>query len=131
MIFDAIQRAYLPYTEIEVGWWYQNIVPPVPSGRTDHAVIEYVSGQIPGDGNVPSAITDVDDIGAYVARIVADPRTLNRRVFAYSEVLTMNQVWDLMAELSREELKKEYVCLGLQMWQMDATSSSCLLKWQC
>lgn len=64
---------------------------------------------IPGDGTVPVAFTSVPDIGTYVAKIIADPRTINKKVLAYTEVLTMNQVSDIMDELSGEKSLRNYV----------------------
>ena len=68
---------------------------------------------IPGDGTVPVAFTSVPDIGTYVAKIIADPRTINKKVLAYTEVLTMNQVSDIMDELSGEKSLRNYVSLQL------------------
>jgi nucleoside-diphosphate-sugar epimerase len=62
-----------------------------------------------GDGNVKFALTDMSDIGKYVAKIIADPRTINRRVLAYTEVLSMNEIWDVMARVTGEEPPKAYV----------------------
>lgn len=64
---------------------------------------------IPGDGNVPIAFTDLRDIGKHAARILADPRTLNHSVLAYTEVSTVNQAYDLMDELSGEKTPRKYV----------------------
>lgn len=77
--------------------------PSVPSGKTDHGVFADLNDRIYGDGNVPSAMMDMDDIGLYVAKIVADPRTINKKVLAYSEVLTQNQLWATVAEITGEE----------------------------
>jgi hypothetical protein len=65
--------------------------------------------EISGDGNTPSAITDLRDIGRYVAKIVADPRTLNKMVFAYNTVKTPNEIYSLLEELSGEKLERKYV----------------------
>lgn len=46
----------------------------------------------------------------YVAQIVADPRTINRHVLAYTEVLRMNEIWGVMAKTSGEEPPKDYLC---------------------
>ena len=62
-----------------------------------------------GDGNTPSAITDLRDIGRYVARIILDPRTLNKMVFAYNELLTQEQVFHLLEKLSGESVEKQRV----------------------
>ncbi|KAL4746839.1 hypothetical protein BDW72DRAFT_197312 [Aspergillus terricola var. indicus] len=77
-------RLYLPYTIIDIGWWYQASLPRLPSGKLDSAIS--FPATIGAGGNVKFAGTDVADIGKYVARIIADPRTLNKHVFAYSEV---------------------------------------------
>ncbi|KAG7416630.1 Bifunctional pinoresinol-lariciresinol reductase 1 [Fusarium oxysporum f. sp. raphani] len=62
-----------------------------------------------GDGIVPSAITDSRDIGRYVAKIIADPRTLNKSVFAYSEVLTQREIFQIVEEASGEKLDYNYI----------------------
>ncbi|KFZ02792.1 hypothetical protein V502_11508 [Pseudogymnoascus sp. VKM F-4520 (FW-2644)] len=107
---NHIQKICLPYTYIDVGWWYQITVPQIPSGRLDYAVLPTVLNQKIGlDGNVPNALTDLRDIGRYVARIITDVRTLNKKVFAYNEVFTQNQVYNLVEKLSGENLERKYV----------------------
>ncbi|KAK0609796.1 Isoflavone reductase-like protein P3 [Lasiodiplodia hormozganensis] len=110
-ILGEIQRARLPYTLIDVGCWFQVYVPKIPSGRSDGAHMVYIDHRIVEDGNQKFALTDMADVGKYVAQIVSDPRTLNRRVFAYTEVLSMNQIWDTMADASGEEPPRDYVSL--------------------
>ena len=55
------------------------------------------------------AFTSLPDIGIYVAKIIADPRTLNKKVLACTDVLTMNQAYDIMDELSGEKTVRQYV----------------------
>jgi hypothetical protein len=112
-VLNHIRKLYLPYTTIDVGWWFQITLPRLPSGRNDYALLPN-DQPIPGDGNIPFAITDIADIGIYTARIIADPRTLNHMVFAYNEVYTQNQVYDLIEKLSGEELKRNYVLSHLR-----------------
>lgn len=103
-----MKKIHLPYTVIDVGWWYQLSLPRLPSGRIDYAVtmpVEYIAG----DGNAPSALTDMRDVGNYTARIIRDPRTLNKMVLVYGEVLSQNQVFDLLENLSGEQLERHYV----------------------
>ncbi|KAH6657329.1 isoflavone reductase [Truncatella angustata] len=107
-VLSAVQRLHLPWTLIDVGWWSNQIVPPLPSGRTKKFVLEHFSN-IPGDGTVRNGFTDLRDVGKYVAKIIVDPRTLNKKVYAYTEVSTMNQVVDLMSELSGEEAIRDYL----------------------
>jgi hypothetical protein len=70
--------------------------------------------EIIGDGLRPSAITDLRDIGKYVARIIADPRTLNKMVFAYGTVKTPAEIYSTMEELSGERLERKYVSTCVQ-----------------
>ncbi|RMJ01901.1 hypothetical protein BHE90_012520 [Fusarium euwallaceae] len=107
-ILDHIKRLYLPYTAIDVGWWYQLSLPPLPSGKLDIKV-EYSTTKIIGDGNTPWAVTDNRDIGKYVARIIADPRTLNKTVFLHGEVHTQNELWEILEKTSGESIPREYV----------------------
>ncbi|RMJ16391.1 hypothetical protein CDV36_003959 [Fusarium kuroshium] len=101
--FNHIKKIKLPYTIIDVGWWYQVNLPRLPSGRIDYAVMETSDG-IAVDGNVPVAFTDMRDIGLYTARIISDPRTLNRMVFAYNQVLTFNEMYDIAERVPAEEI---------------------------
>ncbi|GAB1194210.1 hypothetical protein APSETT444_003452 [Aspergillus pseudonomiae] len=110
--FGAIQRARLPYTVIDVGCWYSVFVPKVPSGKSDKAHMPYIDHRIVEDGNQKFALTDIADVGKYVAQIVADPRTINKHVFAYTEVLSMHEIWDTMAIVTGEEPEKDYVSLA-------------------
>lgn len=105
---NHVKNVRLPYTAIDVGWWYQITLPRLASGRIDYATTLVTDG-IGGDGNMLSAITDVRDIGAYVARIIADPRTLNHMVFAYNELITQNQVYDLLEKMSGEKVERNHV----------------------
>ncbi|KAH6855724.1 hypothetical protein B0I37DRAFT_350875 [Chaetomium sp. MPI-CAGE-AT-0009] len=107
-VLNHIKKIYLPYTVIDVGWWYQLTLPRLPSGRIDYALMPG-EPEITGDGNTPSALTDIGDIGRYTARIIADPRTLNHMVFAYSVLYTQNQVYDLIEKLSGEKIERKYV----------------------
>lgn len=67
------------------------------------------NNEIVGDGNTPLALTDLRDIGRYVARIITDDRTLNKMVFAYNTVLTQNEIFGLLEEISGEQITRNYV----------------------
>ncbi|VUC34799.1 unnamed protein product [Clonostachys rosea] len=107
-ILNYIKKIYLPYTVIDVGWWYQLTPPRLPSGRIDSSLVAPCQG-LYGDGTTLSALTDSRDIGRYVARIIDDPRTLNNMVFAYSETLTQIQVYQTLERLSQEKLEYNYI----------------------
>ncbi|GAW17973.1 hypothetical protein ANO14919_074420 [Xylariales sp. No.14919] len=109
-ILSYIQKLRLPYTYIDAGWWYQLTLPRLPSGRLDYALpVHNLEPRLGVDGNVPSALADIRDVGRYVARVIADPRTLNKRVHVYNEVLTRNKVYDLVEKLSGEKLERKYI----------------------
>ncbi|UQC83831.1 uncharacterized protein CLUP02_09327 [Colletotrichum lupini] len=104
---DRIWDLHLPYTIIDVGWWYQLTLPALPSGRFRPMVEEYCTTRVIGDGNTPWALTNNRDIGNFVSRIIADPRTLNKMVFAYGEVKTQNEAFDILEKVSGETMTKE------------------------
>ncbi|KAJ5890103.1 hypothetical protein N7504_010913 [Penicillium tannophilum] len=101
-ILDHIQRLRLPYTVIDVGWWYQIALPRVPSGRFDYGLLA-PQNKIFGAGDVPSALTDVRDIGKYAAKIISDSSTLNKKVFAFTEAMTQNQLFGLVESMTGEK----------------------------
>ncbi|KAF5965987.1 hypothetical protein FBULB1_11914 [Fusarium bulbicola] len=107
-VINHVKKVKLPYTIVDVGYWYQLMLPRLPSGRVDYA-LPITLGCIPGDGNTPSAFTDLPDVGRWVARSIADPRTLNKMVFAYNTVLTMNQAYDMLEKASGEKTERNYI----------------------
>ncbi|KAF4454814.1 isoflavone reductase P3 [Fusarium albosuccineum] len=107
-VLNHIQKIYLPYTVIDVGWWYQSSNPRLPSGKIDYA-LKFPVSHLAGDGNLPSALTDLRDIGRYVERIITDPRTLNKSVFVYNEVLTQEQIFSKLEEVSGETIPRDYL----------------------
>ncbi|CAG9993006.1 unnamed protein product [Clonostachys byssicola] len=107
-LLDHIKSIYLPYTVIDVGWWYQLSLPPLPSGKLANALTMPVQ-TISGNGNTETALIDKRDIGKYVARVIVDPRTLNKSVFVYNEIWTQNRIFDLMEKLSSEEIPRNHV----------------------
>lgn len=68
---------------------------------------------IHGDGNAPNLLTDLRDIGRFVARIVGDERTLNRYVYTWSDVLSENEIFEIVEEGSGEKIERQYVCSAL------------------
>ncbi|KAL3479221.1 hypothetical protein BJX99DRAFT_268638 [Aspergillus californicus] len=107
-IYNEIKRIGLPYTVIDVGFWYQISFPPLPSGKTDYAIMSPDKAVIHGDGNAPTILTDLRDIGRFVARIIADERTLDKYVFTAGEVLSENEVFQIVEELSGEGIQRVF-----------------------
>lgn len=63
-----------------------------------------------GDGHVKNGITDLRDVGRYVARIIHDERTLNKFVYYFGEVTSQEETFKLLEELSGETIPRQYVC---------------------
>ncbi|KAL5340501.1 hypothetical protein BJX70DRAFT_109821 [Aspergillus crustosus] len=107
-IYNEIKLLEVPYTIIDVGYWYQISYPPLPSGKIDYALLKPDGATIHCDGNAPNILTDLRDIGRLVARIIADERTLNQYVFTCGEVLTENEVFGIVEELSGEKIDRVF-----------------------
>ncbi|KAL4938710.1 hypothetical protein BDV06DRAFT_200266 [Aspergillus oleicola] len=104
-ILAHIQRLRLPYTVIDVGWWYQISLPRIPSGRFDYALrAPQTSYSIFGEGDTPSAMTDLRDLGVYVAQVICDERTINKKVLAATEAWTQNEVVDIAESVTGEKV---------------------------
>lgn len=77
---------------------------------------------IHGDGNAPNILTDLRDIGRFVSRIIADDRTLNKYVYTWSDILTENEILNIVEELSGEKIETQYVCMALHLTEHILTS---------
>ncbi|CZR63605.1 related to Isoflavone reductase homolog P3 [Phialocephala subalpina] len=108
-IHTQIKKLGLGYTFIDVGYWYQLSFPPLPSGRTSYAMFPGMQVPLHGDGEAKNILIDIRDIGHFVARIIDDERTLNKYVYGWGDILTENQIYDMMEEVSGEKLERVYV----------------------
>lgn len=108
-VYNHIKKLKLPYTIIDVGYWHQISFPTLPSGKVDYAAVRKPNVVIHGDGEAPNLLTDLRDIGPFVAKIVADERTLNKYVVTYSDELSENQIFSMLEEVSSEKITREYV----------------------
>ena len=99
-ILEYIKTLGLGWTWIDVGWWLQ-LALPYPAGFVGHPIIPQFDKVI-GSGDVPFAVSDLDDIGRIVAQIIQDERTLNKSVFAAAEEVTQQDIWKIAQELSPE-----------------------------
>ncbi|KAF7330967.1 Isoflavone reductase family protein [Mycena venus] len=104
-----MRKLYLPYTVIDVGYGYQISFPMLSFGRVDYASMLTPNIEIQGDGDMPTILTDLHDIGCFVALIIKNPCTLNKFVVAYGDVLFQNEVFETMEVLSGEKIEWKYV----------------------
>ncbi|KAJ7890350.1 hypothetical protein B0H13DRAFT_2252672 [Mycena leptocephala] len=107
-VYQEIRKQFLPYTVIDVGYWHQISFPTLPSGRVDYAAAINPNVDIHAGGTAPTMLTDLRDIGTYVGLMIKDPRTLNKFVFTYSDVLSQNEIFALMEEMSGEKVERKY-----------------------
>ncbi|KAJ5753393.1 uncharacterized protein N7511_007546 [Penicillium nucicola] len=108
-VYQHLKQISLPFTVIDVGYWYQISYPTVPSGRVDYATPIKPNVTIHHDGQAPNLLTDIRDIGRFVALIAADDRTLNQYVYTYGDVLSENQIFSMMEERSGEKIDRKHM----------------------
>ncbi|KAF8479938.1 NAD-P-binding protein [Gautieria morchelliformis] len=108
-IQSFVRELGVTYTFIDVGWWmWMQRIFPHPLQSPSPGLIKW-SGQCYDDGNIKSAVTSFEDIGRFVARIIADPRTANRYVFCWGEQVTLNEVYPVTDRVSGEKLSTSVV----------------------
>ncbi|KAH7072081.1 hypothetical protein BKA63DRAFT_62328 [Paraphoma chrysanthemicola] len=112
--YNSILKLKLGYTIIDVGTWHQFSYPRVPSGRFDYSFIAAApaKGYVYGEGNAKNLLTDVRDIGRWVAKIVKDDRTLNKKVFTWSDELSQNECFEVVEKVCREKIERIHVPLA-------------------
>ncbi|KAF8146500.1 hypothetical protein K438DRAFT_1780878 [Mycena galopus ATCC 62051] len=108
-VYQHIRKLYLPYTIIDVGYWHQLSFPTLPSGRVNYASLFKSKTEIHNGGSMPTMLTDLRDIGRFVALIVRDARTLNKFIFAYGDLLPENEIFETIEAMSGEKIERKYV----------------------
>jgi hypothetical protein len=106
-VHDYLFRLKLPFTIIDVGFWFQASVPLVSGGKLGGW--QFGPNDVYCGGDVPNTFIDQRDIGRITVEIVKDERTVNRRVMAYGEVLTQNQLQRVVEERTGEKLEVTHV----------------------
>ncbi|KZT03606.1 NAD(P)-binding protein [Laetiporus sulphureus 93-53] len=91
-IHDYIKQLGLGYTFIDIGWWTQLTLPS--------PLLSSLSYKIIGKGDKKLLVTDVTHVGPYVARIIADERTLNHSVIVWEDEVTLLDVKRLVEKYS-------------------------------
>lgn len=98
-----IKSLGVPHTFIDVGWWMQLYLPLPLRSKTSETMKELSYTLVNGEAR--NLVTNRDHIGTFVARIVADPRTLNNAVIIWEDEVTQNAVHELGEELSGDGYK--------------------------
>lgn len=101
-IKSFIKELGIDYTFIDVGWW-MDLILPHPS---DHqGPVADISRIYVDTGDVKTAVTSRADIGHFVARILADPRTLNSYVFCHAEEVTKREAYRIAEEVNEKNFE--------------------------
>ena len=90
----------VPYTFIDVGWW-MSLAAPYP--MRSNPGFKQLSHEIHGNSDKKFLLTDLDHIGTFVARIIADERTINQYVIVWEDELTQSETKDIAEKASGEE----------------------------
>lgn len=97
---DYIKELGVGYTFIDVGWWMQL---STSAGTHSPSMLGPASYEIYGTGDKKLLLTDLNNIGKFVARILADERTLNQYVIVWEDELTWLEVKAICEQQSGEE----------------------------
>lgn len=109
VVYQRVWYHHLPYTVVDVGIWHQVSYFRVPSGRFDYAMFLDIN-EVIGDGEAKTLMTDKRDIGRFVARIIKDPRTLNQKVFTWSDEISQNEILNMIEKKTGEKVQFNHVC---------------------
>jgi len=81
--------------------------------RSPYFGINGADWEISGDGNFPFAITDMSDIGRYVARAAIvvhnEPEKVPRSLRVYSETKTLNEYASIHEQITGQKVNKIYI----------------------
>ena len=98
-INEYIKELGLNYTIIDVGAWMQ-VSLPLPERSAAPLPAKQGSWSIYGTGEAKNLYINLEHIGAWVARIIADPRTLNKQVIVWEEEATQKDLFELGVRFS-------------------------------
>ena len=98
-IRNHIQALGIPYTFIDVGWWMQLAFPSPPAVTADRPLLASLNAVF-GSGAKKNALTNLEHVGDYVARVLQDERTINQAVFFWEAEPTAQEIWDAVERTS-------------------------------
>ncbi|RPD76835.1 NAD-P-binding protein [Lentinus tigrinus ALCF2SS1-7] len=128
------------YTFIDVGWWMQLFL-PLPLRSTVGPQVEAMTWRIHGAGENRNLLTDLHNIGTWTAKIIADPRTLNKTVIIWEDEVKEKDAHEIGArvsgdedrlrekriQVSEEDIKKQ-IADGKEAYAQDPNDSQAIRK---
>ncbi|PIL32965.1 hypothetical protein GSI_05083 [Ganoderma sinense ZZ0214-1] len=100
-IHDLVKELGVPYTFIDVGLWMQLYL-PLPLRSQAPQPVKDMTWTVYADGSARTLLTHRERIGTYVARILADPRTLNQAVIVWEDEVRQGDAHALGERVSGE-----------------------------
>ncbi|RPD57587.1 NAD-P-binding protein [Lentinus tigrinus ALCF2SS1-7] len=98
-IRDFVKELGVPYTFIDVGWWMQFYL-PLPLRSTVVPKVKAMTWSFYGTGESKNLLTNLHHIGTWVARIITDPRTINKAVIIWEEEVMQKDAHEIGARVS-------------------------------
>ncbi|TFK79100.1 NAD-P-binding protein [Polyporus arcularius HHB13444] len=98
-IREYLKELGVGHTIIDVGWWMQ-IFLPLPLRSTVAQAFKELTWAIHGTGESRNLVTNLNHIGTFVARIIADPRTLNKSVIVWEDEVVEKDAHEIGARVS-------------------------------
>ncbi|GBE78820.1 hypothetical protein SCP_0200170 [Sparassis crispa] len=98
-IHEHIKSLGLGYTFVDIGWWMQI---SLPCRSTSKSTRRDMSRRLYSGGAQKMVVTNLDRVGVYVARVVADERTLGHSVLIWEDQVTGLQAMEIGAKASGE-----------------------------
>ncbi|RPD76846.1 NAD-P-binding protein [Lentinus tigrinus ALCF2SS1-7] len=98
-IHDYVKELGIGYTIIDVGWWMQLYL-PLPLRSKVAQTLKEMSWSLYGSGETKNLLTNLHHIGTWVAKIIADPRTLNKYVIVWEDEATQKYAHELGERIS-------------------------------
>ncbi|KAI0706011.1 NAD-P-binding protein [Cerioporus squamosus] len=98
-IREYLKQLGVGYTIIDVGWWMQFYL-PLPLRSAVPPEVKAMTWAIHGTGESKNLLTNLHHIGTWVARIIADPRTLNKYVIIWEDVVKQKDAHEIGARVS-------------------------------
>ncbi|KAJ8507584.1 hypothetical protein ONZ45_g10067 [Pleurotus djamor] len=103
-IREYIKSLGLGHTFVEVGWWLPAMFPRPHSDRNTLLTPKYYIGS----KQQKVVWSTLPTIGAFVERIIRDPRTLNQTIVVHNGEITPEEVWKVAEKVSGEDFSDYY-----------------------
>ena len=125
-IGEYLKELGVPYTIIDVGWWMQYYL-PLTLRSTVAPPMKATSWTIYGSGEDKTLLTNVHHIGRWAAKIIADPRTLNKQVIVWEDEVTQNVAHEMGERVSGdgEALKAKRIQVSFMCTISDLFNRNC------